>query len=289
LPGIILEKPRSLHLVCYVQKKRLEVEHFLWHSLAIVVGHHHGGMRMELHGHGVPGTIFIVVCLAAFVLLGIAILLRAWATAKTPEARSGILAGVGASFMTGVILAVLSLYLQQAFADLNENSTWRANVATSWNMAGLVARGHDLHQPTPLNFSGKELPDADFRQADAHGLHFRDAKMHGADFTGANMANTNLVGADLSESDLSGADLSGSNLQVARLAGAELSDIKTMKGAKVNANTCWPEGFLTSSYPVYRRLRAQLVPVRTTNQATNKKSLSLGYENKRRTPCRPLG
>ena len=243
---------------------------------------------MEWLGHGVRGTIFIVACLGAFVFLGLVILGHAWRTAKTAEARSGILAGIGASFMTGVILAVLSLYLQQAFADLNENSTWRANVATSSEVAGLVTEGHNLQRPKPLNFSGKVLPDADFKRADAHSLQFRDATMQGADFSGANLRGTNFVAADLTASDLSGADLSGANLQVTHLARVNLSSVTSMKGARVNANTCWPDGFLTSTNRIYERLRAQLVPVRTTDGSTGRKTVSLGYEDRRGRPCRPF-
>ena len=190
--------------------------------------------------------------------------------------------------MTGVVLAVLTLYLQQAFADLNEHSTWRANVATSWRLAGLVTEGHDLHRPEPLNFSGKELPAADFRNADAHGLEFRDATMLGADFTQANLRGANFVGADLQASDLSGADLSGAQLQAAHLARVELSDIKSLEGAEVNANTCWPDGFLTSDNRTYQRLRAQLVPKLATDSATNTKKTILGYEDRPGKACRPL-
>lgn len=229
----------------------------------------------------------VVLSLAGvFVLLGFLVLFRAWRTAESFPAKSGILSGIGGALVTGATLAVMSLYLQAAFAHANEESTWRANVNTSFQMAGLVVKGHDLHDPEPLNFSGKELRDADFRDAEAEGIQFRDAKLRGSDFHGANLRDASFVAADLTGTEFAGADLSGADLRVTHFIRSRISDVRSMQGARVDANTCWPIGFLTSGD--FENLRQQLVPVETTDGATGKRATSLGYEEARGRPCRPF-
>ena len=70
-----------------------------------------------------------------------------------------------------------------------------------------------------------------------------------ADFTKANLGSAMLQGANLTSADFTKADLSFAMLQGANLAGAKIQHA-ILKGAKYNAATTWPDGFLPITYGV---------------------------------------
>ena len=145
-------------------------------------------------------------------------------------------------------------------------------MANSYRIAAFDPRDHDYRE---INFSGKELPNAQFEGKDLREMQFQDAELLGAVFTDADLRGVNLIGANLSTADLGGADLSEAQLQGANLSMADVENAKSLAGAKVNARTCWPKGFLEGK--TVADLRSGLVAVKTFVDGENVESL--GHED----------
>ena len=164
-------------------------------------------------------------------------------------AYSALLGSVGSALVTGAIFAMVTISLESALQKSQADVVWRANVATSSEMAGFNPAGHSLFLPEKIDFSGKILHDANFRNADLHGIQFRDSDLRGADFQWCEAGRASFVGADLTATNFQSADLSGANLSAAHLTRAQIAGAKSLKGATVNANTCRPSGFLRDRTP----------------------------------------
>jgi Pentapeptide repeats (8 copies) len=231
------------------------------------------------------GNQLILTLAVILVVLGASLVTTAWRWADRPDAvtkaRREMLSSLGASLLTGAVLAVASLYLQEGLSEANEETTWRSNIINTERLVGFSAEGHDMQAGPRLSFAGKQLIAPDFTNSDLTGVTFRDAVISGADFTGANLTEADFVGATITSSKFNEAILDRANLMVAQFVRGDLLQIKSMSGAKVNANTCWPNGFLHN--PGALRLLASSQVISTIDGATRKESLSKGYD----TPCRP--
>jgi hypothetical protein len=190
------------------------------------------------------------LALWAVLAVGSCLVIAAWfLAAGTPSsaARSGVLAGVGSSLLTGLVVALV-------LGQYQEEATWRSGVASADAIPGFTAQDHDLRG---LVFNGKNLRSAELAGADLRGLKFRDAMLPGANLRNARLDEAELTGADLSTANLEGADLSGARLLGTDFSEADIEQARSLAGAKVNANTTWPCGFLTS--PLLAQVEATAV------------------------------
>lgn len=92
--------------------------------------------------------------------------------------------------------------------------------------------------------AAKHLDGARLGGLNLQRTEFRDTTLRGAILRCADLEGASLLHADLTDADLSGAWLQGADLRDANLGGAALplrSD--AWAKVKVNAGTCWPEGF----------------------------------------------
>ena len=184
---------------------------------------------------GLTGATF---CLGAWWLAG-----RASESNHAADPRSAVLAGIGSGILTGAAVSFGVILMQQEMLREGEGTQWRLDVATSWRIAGFDPHGKPYNKPELINFSGKELPNADFHGLDLSGAKFRDAKLGGVNFNDANLSGADFVGADVSTATFVGADLSGAKFQSANLGFAAVEKAKSARSAVSNAETCWPTGF----------------------------------------------
>jgi uncharacterized protein YjbI with pentapeptide repeats len=98
-----------------------------------------------------------------------------------------------------------------------------------------------------LSFRGKTLAYSHMEDAPLDSFDFQDADLTGAQLEGATLTNANLVGADFKDAELEGANLTGAQLQSARFEHAAIESAESLRGAVVNARTCWPQAFLQTS------------------------------------------
>jgi Pentapeptide repeats (8 copies) len=98
-----------------------------------------------------------------------------------------------------------------------------------------------------INFNGKTLHAAQLQGAKLAGLNFQDAVLTRANLEKADLFRANLVGVDLTDSELSGTNLERADLRSARFEHAFIERAESLKYAKVNALTCWPQAFLETS------------------------------------------
>jgi hypothetical protein len=98
-----------------------------------------------------------------------------------------------------------------------------------------------------INFNGKTLHAAQLQGAILPGKDFQDAVLTRANLNGVDLSRANLLGADLTDSELSGANLERADLRSARFEHAFIESAESLKHAKVNALTCWPQAFLETS------------------------------------------
>ncbi|MFK0253162.1 pentapeptide repeat-containing protein [Streptomyces sp. NPDC090445] len=166
----------------------------------------------------------------------------AWRMAvREPESepRIEVLAGIGGGLVTGIAIGVSALFLEQSFGESQEYAAWRANVEIAGSIPGFTPKHKNIDG---INFSGKELPNADLSDAHLESFRFRETNLRGADLTGAHLQNAELIGTNLYQAGLSGAHLEGASLHSANLTHAVLGPAKSFAGAKVNLYTCWPKG-----------------------------------------------
>ncbi|MFI2371234.1 pentapeptide repeat-containing protein [Streptomyces sp. NPDC018833] len=187
----------------------------------------------------------LVALIATLAVAGSILALSAWRMARneektTREPKIEVLAGIGGGLVTGIAVGLSALFLEQSIENAQLYATWKSNVEVADSIPGFDPDGRDIEG---INFSGKELRDADFKDNEKlKGAQFRDTDLTGADFRNANLTGANLIGANLQEADLTGATLDGAMLQSANLAGAIINHPGTsFNGAMVNAYTCWPE------------------------------------------------
>jgi|tagenome__1003787_1003787.scaffolds.fasta_scaffold20640219_2 hypothetical protein len=200
-------------------------------------------------------VIGLAVCAGAWLLAG-----RSGPSNHTADPRSAVLAGIGSGILTGAAVSLGVIWLQDEITREGQNAQWRLEVGNSWRIAGFDAHGKPYRSPTPINFSGKELPNADFHGLDLHGMRFDDAKLQGADFDGADLSGASFIHTDLSTATFIGANLQGAHLQYANLGFAAVEKAQTLGKAVSNAETCWPTGFNATKH--WSQLVAAKMPVR---------------------------
>jgi uncharacterized protein YjbI with pentapeptide repeats len=200
----------------------------------------------------------LVVLTAILSLIGLLLLVIAFQRAGSSNAkvvnRAQLLGGLSSGLLTGAVVTVGVLLLQQHLADLSANTTWRTSVATAADIPGFTPAGYSLQG---LDLSGKQLLDANLSGANLTGVQLRDTNLAGADLRGADLHGVVMYSADLSTADLTGADLSDAQLQGVDFDHAAVEHAKSFVGAVANAATCWPQGFL--ELPIANEIRA--VPV----------------------------
>jgi len=231
------------------------------------------------------GNHLILTLCVTLVVLGASLLTTAWRWADRPDAatkaRREMVSSLGSSLLTGAVLAAATLYLQEGLSEANEETAWRSTIINSERLVGFSAEGHDMQSRPRVSFAGKQLIAPDFVNSDLTGVTFRDAVISGADFTGANLTEADFVGATITSSKFNEATLDRANLMVTQFVRGDLLNIKSMNNARINANTCWPSGFLRN--PGALRLLRSSQMINTVDGATGRESATKGYD----TPCRP--
>jgi Pentapeptide repeats (8 copies) len=239
------------------------------------------------------------IAAAVFFVAGIVCCIRVWRRKpkkKDPEIVFGL--SMGIALLSSGFLAFAVLLLQGLVEDAAkaEEETARAEqvaadteqaIALTTSISGFNA--HDLPPGVKLkelNFKAKTLNGAQLKDADLAGVNFQDASLTHANLERADLSEANLIGVDLTDADLTGADLSGADLRGARLEHTGIEYAKSLKGAKVNSETCWPQGFLRSD--LTKRLAAGLVSPQGTLKSSEEKQLAIGLVSPRGTDAPPL-
>jgi hypothetical protein len=124
----------------------------------------------------------------------------------------------------------------------SDEAAFRLLIATSADLTGFDPRGRSLRA---YYLGGKKFVGANFV-----GTDLREAVLRGSDLSAAAMRNADLrkadlISANLSETILTGADLTAADLRYANLTRSAVEHVKSLSGVRVNAETCWPAGFLT--------------------------------------------
>lgn len=166
---------------------------------------------------------------------------RAGNTRDKAASRAQVLGGLAGGVLTGAVVTLGMLLLQQWLEASSENAFWQASVGTAANIPGFTPGSHSMQG---MNLSGKQLQDADLRGKNLTHVQLRDANLTGADLTGADFHGDIMFSANLSETVLKGADLSDAQIQGVQFVHADIYSIGSLKGAKANNATCWPHGFL---------------------------------------------
>ncbi len=211
-----------------------------------------------------PWSWVLIGVLLALGSLGAAGAVFAWKMAvREPESepRIEVLAGIGGGLVTGIVIGLSALFLEQTIGESQKYATWRANIEIAQSIPGFTPDGRSIKG---INFSGKDLHDADLRKTDLKDLRFRESDLRGANIKGVSLQGAELIGANLYEATLLGADLEGASLHSANLTHAELDGAGTsFQGTKVNAYTCWPKGMPT-------KMLAHVVVQKFWDEATGK-------------------
>jgi Pentapeptide repeats (8 copies) len=181
---------------------------------------------------------------------------------KRPQhAGNEIIFGIplGIALITSGSLALLFWLLQAAVEDTAnaeqeaaraEQEEARAAQAISLTSSISGFNPKDLPPGVELreiNFNGKTLHAAQLQGAILPGKDFQDAILTRANLKGADLSHANLLGADLTDSELPGANLERADLRSARFEHAFIETADSLKLAKVNALTCWPQAFLKTN------------------------------------------
>jgi uncharacterized protein YjbI with pentapeptide repeats len=149
-----------------------------------------------------------------------------------------------------------------------EQQTFELSLALTSDLTGFNPKGRSL---AGAYLSGKKLNSAKLEGADLRGAELRGADLTAANLDGANMTRANLLDATLNLATLRKTNLSGANLRGVKFGRAAV-ETATLKGAEVNANTCWPAGFLEAVAP-----NAGLVPRPILTDPNNPEEPSFGY------------
>jgi hypothetical protein len=182
----------------------------------------------------------VLILLGALGALGAVYAWRMAVREPEREPRIEVLAGIGGGLITGIAVGLSALFLEQSLGETQKYASWRANVEIASSIPGFMPGDRNIEG---INFSGKELRNADFTGIAVRDVQFRDADLTGAVFDRADLRGANLIGANFYEASLKDAKLDRALLQGANLTGAIIAtDDISFRGAQVNAETCWPEG-----------------------------------------------
>jgi hypothetical protein len=180
----------------------------------------------------------VPIVVVALIVVGVFLVACSWKLAGGDDAwaaRSHIFSAIGTALVTGLVVSV-------AFAEYQEEGSWRASVATADSIPGFTKGEHSLDG---LVLSGKALRTSDLVDADLRGVNFRDTDLRGSDLTRADLRGANLIGADLRNTRLDGARLDDADLHAADLRRASVENVASLSGATASATTKWPCGFLS--------------------------------------------
>ena len=178
---------------------------------------------------------------------------------------------LGASLITGVAVTLAVFGLQLFLSDRAEQEDFRFRVALSGNLSGFDPGRHGMDS---MHLAGKVLNGAKFAGISLKGAVLQDSSLIGTNLKGARLEGANLIGATLTDAVLTGAHLDGADLRGTHFNRASIASVASWKGAKVNWQTCWPEGFdlrkhldelvasttRSSSTPSHGRFCAELAP-----------------------------
>lgn len=189
---------------------------------------------------------------AVLFVLGLGLWAVAMARAGSAEGRAQVLGALSGGILTGALVSVGVLVLQQWLAASSEDAVWRANVETAADIPGFNP-GH--HSMQGLDLSSKHLENADLSgKRDLRHVQFRDTDLAKALLNGANLHNDVMWFANLQDTELTGADLSGAQIQGVNFKHAHIYSIKSLDGATADEYTCWPAGFFT--WPIAKQVKA---------------------------------
>ncbi|WP_411101887.1 pentapeptide repeat-containing protein [Streptomyces sp. cmx-4-9] len=199
-----------------------------------------------------------VAAVLALIVVGIGLAAYGWHMAKKgPEgttARVEVLSGIGGGLITGFAVGLSVLFLEKGFVAAQERAVWRANVEIAESIPGFTPGNRSL---AGMHFTGKRMKGADFSGLDLREISFRDAELLGADFDGADLRGADFTGANLETASFRKADLSGALLLSANLGRAEMRDIVALRDTQVNKKTCCPPRLFEQR----RELKAQVKPM----------------------------
>ncbi|MFB0617538.1 pentapeptide repeat-containing protein [Streptomyces sp. AGS-58] len=193
----------------------------------------------------------------------------------TRVGRTGLVAGLGAGILTSLAVTFTLFAVQYSLQKSQDEATWKSGIATAWNLPGFELDGHQ-GQVNGMNFSGKQMHDADFRKAHLRdaGVKFEDAMLENSHFEEADLRGVDFLGAHLSGSEFAGVDLGGADLRSADLSHTTIAGAKSISGALVNSQTCWPHGFMSSQ--MFKK--AQLHKTEWHDPANNRVYATYGQE-----------
>ena len=190
----------------------------------------------------------LIVLAAILLAVGVILLTRndqedPWKKWRSREIGSSLLAG---TFFT------LGLFALQAYLDEEaKDGQFRITIGVTRHLEGLdperSLKGMHLSHKV-LNYAklkGEDLRDTTLRGASLKGADLRKADLRRADLTEANLTNAKLVGADLRGAKLQSAELRDAQIYRKGKKGEEALGID-LGGTQVNADTCWPDDFLST-------------------------------------------
>ncbi|MFF7415679.1 pentapeptide repeat-containing protein [Streptomyces lydicus] len=145
---------------------------------------------------------------------------------------------LGGGILSAGIVSLALLAIQSSLQATQNETTWRDSLASAKSLAGFNPGQHSVRE---LTLTDKDLRDAFLDDKDLTGSYMNNVNLAGAHLARAVLKNANLRGADLSTANLAKADLTGADLRSANMARATIWSVKSFKGAKVDAHTCWPD------------------------------------------------
>jgi hypothetical protein len=187
--------------------------------------------------------------------LGLVVLLWAFYTARegstsAANRRSSLWGSVGSGLFMGAAVSVGLQIVQVQLARDAEEPTWRANVQAASSIPGFSIPhfddGHEYRPINDINFSGKDLHNADLTGVNLTNVNMRDTNLRGAILTDADLTGANLIGANLENARLTRAHLANAKLQATNFRGAEIEFVADLNGAIANDKTCWTRAFLVT-------------------------------------------
>ncbi len=195
----------------------------------------------------------LLVVFAVLAALGaVSLFISFWTArgASTNKDWSGPWAGLGSGLLTGAIVSVGLLIFQIQLTRDSEEPTWRANVQAADSIPGFsipTFLSHKGYRPiNNINFSGKDLHDANLNGVHLEGVEMRDTNLRGATLVGTHLEGADLVAANLEGADLKGAYLTNARLQGANFRTADIEHAASFAGAVASDKTCWTQAFLVS-------------------------------------------
>jgi uncharacterized protein YjbI with pentapeptide repeats len=145
------------------------------------------------------------------------------------------------SLLTSAIVSFAFIGVQRIDQAAQRERDFRLTVAMQSDLSGLTTEYTNL---SSISFNSKRLDDSNLAGKNLKNAKMRHASLQGANLKGAQMQGADLVKADLFEADLKDAQLQEADLRYAKFEQASVWSANFDK-AKVNAETCWPQAFMS--------------------------------------------